>query len=259
MVIFLYGPDSYRRDLKKRFYVAEFTKKYSAHGVAHLDLGTDGLTGLDLAARSRSLFEPAKLIVADWSAEPPTPKKFAAALGPFLKDKQLNILLVADKKPVKAFEFLLKAPVVSAAFEYPEGAAWTKFVQAEAAARGVTLEPDAFALLAQSYEKDSWGLVTELEKLSGFGKKLGAADLAALGVESAPDFFPLVQALRSARMGDRFAAIARLEHDNESAAKIFNILSALWVQQTPRFAAYDRAVKMGRMDYEEALADLAMS
>jgi hypothetical protein len=28
------------------------------------------------------------------------------------------------------------------------------------------------------------------------------------------------------------------------------------VQKTPQFAAYDRAVKMGKMDYEEALTDL---
>jgi hypothetical protein len=101
--------------------------------------------------------------------------------------------------------------------------------------------------------------VTELQKLAGAGKKLTAADLAALGLEVAPDFFPLVQALRSANLGDRFAALARLEHDNEPAAKTFNIISALWTQKTPQFAAYDRAVKMGKMDYEEALTDLLVS
>ena len=47
--------------------------------------------------------------------------------------------------------------------------------------------------------------------------------------------------------------------ENESAAKIFNIISALWPQKTPQFAAYDRAIKMGKMDYEEALTDLVLS
>ena len=259
MIIFLYGPDSYRRDAKKRFYIAEFEKKYSTHGIEHVDLeAADGLQALDLAARSRSLFEPAKLIIVDNFSEI-TPKKLLAALEPFSKDKQLNILLVADKKPVKALDFLLKAPVTSAAFEYLEGAAWMKFVQSEVAANKVDLDPAALNLLARTYEKDSWGLVTELQKLAGVGKKLNAADLAALGLEVAPEFFPLVQSLRSSHLGDRFAALARLFRDNEPAAKIFNIISALWVQKTPQFAAYDRAVKMGKMDYEEALTDLLIS
>lgn len=261
MIIFLYGPDTYRRDVRKRFYTAEFAKKYSEHGIARVDLeAADGLAALDLAARSRSLFEPAKLILADGFADmDATPKKFLAALEPFMKDKQLNILLTADKKPVKAFEPLTKAPVTSAAFEHLEGAAWAKFLKDEAAAQGVDLEPAAMSLLAKTYEKDSWGAVTELAKLSGARRRLTAANLAALGLEVAPDFFPLIQTLRSPRVGDRLAALARLEHDNEPAAKTFNIIAALWTQRTPHFAAYDRAVKMGRMDYEEALADLAIS
>lgn len=259
MIIFLYGPDSYRRDAKKRFYVSEFEKKYSAHGIERVDLeAADGLKALDFAARSRSLFEPAKLILVDNFSEV-TPKKLKDALEPFFKDKQLNVLLLADKKPVKAFDFLLKTPVTSAAFEHLEGAAWMKFVQSEVAENRVDLDPSALNFLARTYEKDSWGLVTELQKLAGAGKKLSAADLAALGLEVAPEFFPMVQSLRSASLGERFAALARLFRDNEPAAKIFNIVSALWVQKTPQFAAYDRAVKMGKMDYEEVLTDLLVS
>lgn len=257
MIIFLYGPDTYRRDAKKRFYIAEFEKKYSTHGTQRVDLeAADGLKALNLAARSRSLFEPAKLIVADGFPET-TPKKLKEALEPFLNDKGLNILLCADKKPAKTFDFLLKAPVTSATFEHLEGAAWLKFVQTEIAANEVGLESAAAILLARTYEKDSWGLVTELQKLSGADKKLSPADLAALGVETTLDFFPLVQSLRSPRAADRFAALARLERENQPAIKVFNIISALWPQKTPQLAAYDRAIKMGRMDYEEALADLA--
>lgn len=259
MIIFLYGPDSYRRDQKKRFYIAEFQKKYSGHGIERLDTESSGWAEqLDLAARSRSLFEPAKLITADGLPDT-TPKRLLAALQPFLNDKQLNLLLTVDKKPVKALEFLTKTPVTSAAFEYLEGAAWAKFVREEATAQKVRLEPAAMALLAKTYEKNSWGLVTELQKLAGAEKELSAADLAALGLEVAPDFFPLVQSLRSARLEDRFAALTRLFRGNEPAPKIFNIISALWVQKTPQFAAYDRAIKMGRIDYEEALVDLLIS
>lgn len=259
MIIFLYGPDSYRRDQKKLFYAAEFGKKYSDHGIERLDPeGADSLERLDMAARSRSLFEPAKLVVMDGLPDA-TPKKLRVAFEPFFKDKQLNLLISADKKPVKALDFLLKVPVTSSEFAHLEGAAWMKFVQAEANGRRVELEPEAIAFLARTYEKDSWGVTTELDKLSGAGKKLTAADLSALGLAVAPDFFPLVQSLRSARLDDRFAALARLFRDNEPPAKIFNIISALWTQKTPQFAAYDRAVKMGKMDYEEALVDLALN
>lgn len=259
MIILLYGPDSYRRDAKKRFYIAEFEKKYSTHGIERVDLeAAGGLAALDLAARSRSLFEPAKLVLAENFLEI-TPKKLLAALQPFFEDKQLNVLLVSDKKPTKPFDFLLKEPATSTAFENLEGAAWMKFVQSEVAAHKANLDPAALALLARTYEKDSWGLVTELQKLSGSEEKLTAEDLASLGLEVAPEFFPLVQSLRSASLADRFGALAKLLKDNEPAAKIFNIISALWIQKTPQFAAYDRAIKMGRMDYEEALTDLLVS
>jgi len=258
MVIFLYGPDSYRRDRKKRFYIDEFAKKYSAHGIEHVSLDAGGTAPLEMAARSRSLFEPAKLVVVSDFSEV-KPKSLQAALQPFLKDKQLNVLLLAEKKPVKALEFLLKPPATSAAFEHLEGAAWNKFVKEEAAAQKANLDASALALLAKTYEKDSWGLVTELQKLSGSDRTLAATDLAALGLEVAPEFFPLVQSLRSSQISDRFAALARLFRENEPAPKVFNIIAALWTQRAAHFAAYDRAVKMGRMDYEEALTDLILS
>jgi DNA polymerase III delta subunit len=258
MIILLYGPDAYRRDAKKRFYISEFQKKYSAGGISYLSLESGDVAALAAVARSQSLFGAAKLVVVEDPFET-TPKRLLGALQPFMNDKQSNALLIADKKPVKALDFLLKAPITSASFEHLDGAAWMKFVQSEVAANGVDLEPAALALLARTYEKDSWGLATELQKLSGADRTLSAADLASLGIEVAPEFFPLIQSLRSANLGDRFAALARLFRDNEPAAKTFNILSALWVQKTPQFAAYDRAIKMGKMDYEEALTDLILT
>ena len=46
---------------------------------------------------------------------------------------------------------------------------------------------------------------------------------------------------------------------NDPPPKIFNILAAQWQEKTPHMAAYDLAIKSGKLDYEEALTDLLIS
>jgi DNA polymerase III delta subunit len=174
-------------------------------------------------------------------------------------------LLIAERdKPVKALAFLLEKPVISQKFEALAGAELTAFIAAEGKRRGVVLAPAVAQFLAQVYAGDTWGLVTELEKLSGLsaafaGKSIDKKDLNEFDLEVAPNYWGLMNGLKSYDMRNRLAAFETMLAGNDAPAKIFNILASQWTEKTPHMAEYDLAVKSGKVDYEEALVDLLIS
>ncbi len=258
MIVFLYGPDSYRRLARKNFYAGQFEKKYGIPA-RQIDLAAeDGLVRLEEAAKGQSLFEARQLLILE-NAFAPEPKKLLPLLEFFKNSKESNLLLTEDKKPVKALEALLKKPVIAEELPILKDAAWAKFARDEAKKAGAKIAPEALAFLAEAYAGDSWGLVTELRKSAGASEPLTPADLEGMGVERPRDYWFLVNALRNPRPAARLSALEAMLSAGEPAAKIFNILAALWSQRAADFAAYDRAVKFGRMDYDEALTDLALS
>src|SRR5581483_2760574 len=132
MIIFLYGPDEYRRREKKRELIAEFTKKRSDLGLATFDLAAAGaLDRFEEFSRSRSLFDPAKLAIFENAFELAA-AELAKLLQPFIADKGITILVSEREKPVKALAFLLEKPTVAQKFENLTGAEWLQFLAAEA-------------------------------------------------------------------------------------------------------------------------------
>ncbi|HEY5221216.1 MAG TPA: hypothetical protein VIJ29_03705 [Candidatus Paceibacterota bacterium] len=266
MIIFLYGPDDYRRSEKKRALIAEFSKKRSEIGLGVFDLeDKNALEPLGNFLRTQSIFEKAKLAVLDNAFELDAPK-LAKLLKPFVEEKNITILIAEKDKPVKALAFLLDKPTISQKFEQLAGAEWTAFIMAEAKKNDVKLAPAAAQFLGTVYEGDTWGLVTELEKLSGFGGARGAAakvidkkDLDVFDFEVAPNYWGLINGLKSFDMKSRLYSFETMLASNDPPAKIFNILASQWQEKTPHMAEYDLAVKSGKVDYEEALVDLLIS
>ncbi len=280
MIIFLYGPDDYRRLQKKNGIIAEFGKKHSALSLRFFDGEADGggarsASGADRAAalsvpdaltefaRSGSLFETAKLAVLE-NAFALEPEKLAAALAPLADAKGTTVLISEREKPAKALAFLLKEPVRSQQFEHLAGAEWLAFIRAEAKELGLALAPDAAQFLGAVYRGHSWALVTELQKLSALapdGEIRAIVDkkaLDALDLEAAPDYWALVDGLKSIDGRIRLRALEKLFSINDPPPKIFNILAAQAGEKTARMAEYDLAVKSGKLDYEEALLDLVL-
>lgn len=266
MIIFLYGPDDYRRSRKKREIVAEFEKKHSGLGLAFFDLAAaDAMDALLEFARNQSIFENAKLAVLENAFEV-EPKAFAKALHPLAAEKNTTFLLSEREKPVKALAFLVEKPSLSQKFENLEGAEWTGFIKTEAKKVGTKLTDPAAAFLGAVYQGNSWALVTELQKLATFRASAAEAavpidkdDLDALDLEAAPNYWALVNGLKSYDARTRLFALEKLLALNDSPAKIFNILAAQAGEKIPRMADYDIAVKSGKLDYEEVLLDLAIS
>jgi DNA polymerase III delta subunit len=262
MIIFLYGPDDYRRSEKKRSIIAEFAKKRSEIGLGVFDLEEKtAVENLGEFLKTQSIFEAAKLAVLENAFELDAPK-LAKLLKPFVEIKNSTILIAAKEKPVKALAFLLEKPTISQKFEALAGAEFVAWTLAEAKQNGVALTPAAAQFLTSVYAGDTWGIITEIQKLSGFGapgKIIDKKDLNVFDLEVAPNYWGLMNGLKSFDMKNRLYAFETMLASNDPPAKIFNILASQWQEKTPHMAEYDLAVKSGKVDYEEALVDLLIS
>ena len=75
MIIFLFGPDDYRRTQKKKECTAEFLKKRSEQGIGLFDLAEeDAFPKLEEFLENQQLFESAKFAVLEnaFEIEPKT-------------------------------------------------------------------------------------------------------------------------------------------------------------------------------------------
>jgi DNA polymerase III delta subunit len=286
MIIFLYGPDDYRRSQKKRDLIAEFTKKRSDLGLAYFDLAAkDWFDGFEEFTKTQSLFASAKLAVFENMFELDN-KELVKLLKPFLENEAVTLLIAEREKPVKALGFLLEKPAYTQKFENLEGAEWTAFILAEAKKMGIALSPSAAAFLGTVYQGNSWALATEVQKLSTLpsvtpssvdskeikiqrtmatsdakasaDKTIDKKDLDQFDLEAAPNYWALLNGVKGYDLRTRLYALEKLFATNDPPAKLFNILASQWKEKTPQCAEFDFAIKSGKLDYEDALVDLVL-
>ena len=259
MIIFLHGPDDYRREQKKRWYIKEFKKKYSGLSVGYFDLAeTDQLDEFRAFTRSQSIFEEKKLAVLENIYEMEE-KQLAQVLEPPTNDKATTVLLSEKEKPNKTLGFLLKKPATTEEFEYLQSEEWSGFIVQAAHKLKINLSPEAIPFLAGVYQNNTWGLMTELEKVRDL--RLGTIerrDLENLGLEVMPDFWSTMNGLKNRELAQRLTTLEKIFSRNEPPPKIFNILSSLWREKIPQMAEYDLKVKSGKLEYEEVLLDLVL-
>lgn len=267
MIVFLWRPDDYRRSQRRKYYVEEFRKKYSNLGIGYFDLAeVDALEKLAEFIRSASLFEASKLAVLEnlYEVDERKIKEVFMGIAP-QKDaigderSQTIVLCSENRKPDGEMKFLLEKPVWAEPFPLLEGSAWENFAATEAKRLGLAPAPDALRFLADVFLGNSWGLVTELEKLSALKRGVvERKDLDKLELEINPEYWPLFSGLRDSDWRRRLITLERLFGLREPTNKIFNILASQWRERTPQLAAYDLAVKTGKLDYDEAILDLVI-
>ncbi|MDO8429989.1 MAG: hypothetical protein Q7S73_01315 [bacterium] len=264
MIIFLYGSDSYRRSQKLKEYIERYKAKYEAFSLSNFDFGQeeDWAKFKDFS-RSKSLFESSKLGMLFNIGDAESKKEMIEILKENLESKDLTLIISEDKKPTKDFNFLLKKPVVVWEFENLTGAELENFLEKESEARKLSLDRESQNLLAQIYGNDSWGLITELDKLSLLDeKKITKAILENHLNASLPiNIFYLIPQMRnSENIGQRLAILEKLLESGDPAM-IFNILAvspyadADWKK---RIADYDASIKSGKLEYEEVLLELSL-
>lgn len=264
MIIFLYGPDEYRRQQKKKSIIVEFRKKHGGLGIESFDLA-DKEQPMRFAdfSRSQSLFEPEKLAILENLYEEGD-KEFGAVLKQAAKQENLTTLISEKAKADENFSFLggKSATIRGQKFDYLKGKEWEAFAAKEADTQGLKLSPPALRFLAQAYERNTWGLVTELQKISLLAatpQSIDERQLASLGVEVAPDFWKTINGVKNCQLDVRLESLETLFSANEPLPKIFNMLLYQWPEKLERLAQYDLLIKSGKLDYEEALVDAVLS
>ncbi|HEY4475349.1 MAG TPA: hypothetical protein VJB92_01325 [Candidatus Paceibacterota bacterium] len=252
MLICLYGSDSYRRSRKLNSIIKEYQEKHSTLSHDHFYLDQEkGFERLKNFTASQSLFDKAKLgIISGLEDDSKETKEFFKS---FLENKTVTLIVIADKKPPKPFEFLIKPPAIAQEFEILKGAELLNFIKKEAEARAVKLSPANLSLLTSAFIGDTWSIVTELEKIALGGQMEMQA--------KTPEFFPLIQTIKNRRLpfGARLSALAYLL-ENEEPAAVFNVTASIADPEMKiKMADYDVAVKSGKLEYEECLLDLVIS
>lgn len=268
MIIFLHGPDEYRRLQKKKEIVAEFKKKHTSGSVDWFDTAEkDEIIRLRDFSRGQSLFDAKKLAVLENAFSSADGKELSAVIKEAAKSADTAVLVSEKNKTNEDMPFLSRksAGIQSQDFAWLAGAKWEAFISTLAKENGVALQLPALKFLADVYQNDTWGLATELEKIAALtnpstgserGKTIGLDDLRKLDLEISQDFFELLQNLKNYALENRLASLEKLFSANEPLPKIFNMIAYQIPDKLPQLAKYDVLVKSGKLDYEEALLDL---
>ena len=258
MIIFLHGPDDYRRYKTKEDIIARSKKNHKGARPSVFDVSNkDEAEAFEGFIRNQPIFEALRSAILENAYEMDS-TVLAKLLKPLTTDKNINVLLSERKKPVKELGFLLKDPVRVLEFGSLTGAELIAFAKTEAKALGLAVDDSAARFLSAVHEGDSWALVTELQKLASFRSSITRKDLDAFGLRIAPDYWPLINGMRNGDRGTRMMALEKLFFANDSAAKTFNMLASQWREKTAQMAEYDFAVKSGKLDYEDILLALAL-
>ncbi|MEK7640620.1 MAG: hypothetical protein AAB389_01335 [Patescibacteria group bacterium] len=250
MLIYLYGPDAYRRSQKLREITKQFTDKHSALSVKRFDLTEpEEMDHLKDFSTAQSLFDTAKFGIIYGISER-EPKEVDNILKIADESKEMSLVVITDKALPKPFKIFSKESVVKQSFEALAPAQLSELIKKESDSRGLKLDAQVLRGLAEKYASDTWGLVNEIDRLA-----LGGSHQDVL---REVDFFSSLNAF--ARSGSATTRLPLLEHllNSEDPAKVFNVLASISPKKS-LMANYDVAIKSGKLEYEEVLTNIAIS
>lgn len=263
MLIFLYGADSYRRIQKLNEIVEAFRKKQSSFSHERFDLSSDEeFLKFKNFAGNRSIFDAVRLAILDGflppAGGPPRLKELKNILKANHQSEDLIIILNSANKPA-GFALLLKKPTKIQDFPILKAAEVAGLINETSKKLGLKLDNRTAKILAQTFGGNTWGIATELEKMSLANSQVKPA----LSIHKPADnFFQLVNTLKYGRsLSDRLVALEIILSDRkDEPAKVFNMLAYRLRSQeeADTLADYDVAVKSGKLEYEEVLLDYAL-
>lgn len=205
MIIFLYGPDSFRSTKKLKEITEEYKAKHkSGLNFQSFDWSPSVLGDLKNILSSASMFEEKKLtIVKNACAAPITDQKELIEMLEerwALKDESAIIVFFEIGKPEKSefFNWLSKKVKMSECFENLTGARLNNWLRKQIQEAGGQIEPKALEKLIGFIGSDLWQMSNEINKLANFkvGKLITEADIDLM-VKSKydPNIFATIDAL----------------------------------------------------------------
>lgn len=251
MIIYLYGPDAYRRQEKLKWYTDQFKNKFSALTIDHFDLAEESeFDKLKSFSTAQSLFEDSKFGVLE-NVNEFKPKELENIFKLSIDSKTLTLVISTDKALPKDYKLSGKEGIIMEEFPAPKAEEFSSFIKKEAAKRNLKILPATLSILARNYSGDFYGVITELDKMALGGSLESSEEV---------NFFILVTRLQKAgNVKQVLPALERLLMENDSAM-LFNFLaSRAYGAVKTKMADYDVAIKSGKLEYEEALLNLAIS
>jgi DNA polymerase-3 subunit delta len=182
MIIFLYGPDTYR-SRQKLNEIIEHYKKIHQRGLSLKFFGEENLDFQDFkdVLNSTSMFEEKKLIVLKEIFSNPVFKE------EFLKQKERlakvdDLILIYEKKEIPANDPLLRFLKKNSKFqefELLEGEKFKNWIKREFLKYKTEIEPQALEKLIESVGNNLWQMENEIKKLVSY--KIGHKKTAVAG------------------------------------------------------------------------------
>lgn len=217
MIIFLYGPDSFRLSRKLRQIVDAYRQKTKGLNFSVIDAPEADFGEFFSRLRQASLFEEKKLAVINNALD----KNFKEKLLDSAKELAAsphNIILCQEGKVLKTDKLLTALKKIGDVQEFAElsGAKLVSWAEAEFNQYGRAVEPGVASLLAERLGGDLWQLSNEIHKLAhGSGRgPVGSRDIdSALKGEVELNIFKTIDALAQK---DKSSAL-RLVHQHIEA------------------------------------------
>ncbi len=251
MIIFLYGPDSYRLS----GYAQELQNRYRSKYSSGFNLITcDGnssevLETLQEALKSRSFFDEVKLIVIK---NPFIHKTIAGNINTFLREQDAItrkdiVVLLHDPRPGKElktankdlFELASRKGNTTQEFEYLTGSALQTWIKKEGERQQCVLSPAVIMSLTQRVGSDTWQLAQEITKLANY-RGAGSISLedVALLVSTPEDLniFDLVDAFATR---NKLRSYTLLYQELQSGRDPYYILTMLTYQARNLLIVHD--------------------
>ncbi len=270
MIVYLFGPDSYRRQQKLNEIVRNYQEKHSVFTIDYFNLeNPDEFFRLKDFCLQQSIFDFKKMAVVKniFDLNGDLLKELKILFKNGAKSENLIFIVSEEKETPKDFEFLFEKPVIYQEFKNLSGEKLEFFVNKEAKERKLNLAPAAARLLAMLFQGDAWRLITELEKLeflSRDGQIIEINDLGkVISYFEEPNIFNFIDAVsKNKNISQKIPALENLFINKEEPAKVFNIFASrqfLNFETTKSLADCDVLIKSGKTDYETALFDLCLN
>jgi hypothetical protein len=243
MLFLFVGQDSYRRSIKKKEWMAAFAAKYPDCLASVFDV-SDASTEEEarVFCAASPLFSSLRMAVLE----------NCEAGGDFTDEiiarcsasQTVHAVAVFEKNPGKKVANQAKEVYE---FALPKDLEWGQYVEVEAKRFGLKTTDPRVVLASNNWNLSPWGLSTELAKI-------------AMGASQKEERVVDVRAFAYGRLSDRLSQMQISFSGGSPWQMIFYTTAAMTGKQnTPLFAEYDAAIKSGKIDYEEALLDFAVS
>lgn len=268
MIIFLYGPDSYRRQKKLNEIVNEYKQKHSDISLVYFDIEEEGVfEKLKDFTDQMSIFGNKKMAVLKNIS-----KIEHNVIKEFLKqrfDLENLTILISESVVPEGFENLLKKAFLIEKFDELNVEKLKFFGQKELQNRGVLISLPALDFLAQNFKGDTWGFMNELEKLilwkAQKNSEISLLDVKNIGDYSyeAPNIFSFINSvIRNLPLKQKIVNLEKLLLGQEEPMKVFNFMASsryLSKDLIKKIAECDILVKSGKIDYEDVFLDIALN